>query len=38
VKISENIKNSPKNLKYVSTENLGKNKELPAVGKSQHLL
>ena len=29
VKISENIKNGPKNLKNVSTENLGKNKELP---------
>ena len=26
VKISENIKNGPKNLKNVSTENLGKSK------------
>ena len=34
-KISENIKNGPKNLKNVSPENLGKNKELPALGKSQ---
>ena len=34
-KISENIKNGPKNLKNVSSENLGKNKELPALGKSQ---
>ena len=37
MKISENIKNGPKNLKNVSTENLGKNKELPALGKSQRL-
>jgi hypothetical protein len=35
VKISENIKNGPKNLKNISSKNLGKNKELPAVGKSQ---
>jgi hypothetical protein len=34
VKISENKKNGPKNLMKVSSENLGKNKELPAVGKS----
>ena len=33
-----NIKNGPKNLKNVSPENLGKNKELPAVGKSQRSL
>ena len=38
VKISENIKNSPKKLKNVSPENLGKNKELPALGKSQRSL
>ena len=38
MKISENIKNVPKNLKNVSTENLGKNKELPALGKSQRSL
>ena len=38
VKISENIKNGPKNLQNVSTENLGKNKELPALGKSQRSL
>ena len=38
MKISENIKNDPKNRKNVSSENLGKNKELPAVGKSQRLL
>ena len=38
VKISENIKNGPKNLKNVSPENLGKNKELPALGKSQRSL
>ena len=31
----ENIKNGSKNLKNVSSENLGKNKELPAVGNSQ---
>ena len=37
-KISENIKNGPKNLKNVSPENLGKNKELPALGKSQRSL
>ena len=30
MKISENIKNSPKNLKNVSSKNLGKNQELPA--------
>ena len=38
VKISENIKNGPENIKNVNSENLGKNKELPAVGKSQCLL
>jgi hypothetical protein len=38
VKISENIKNGSKNLKNVSSENLGKNKELPAVRKSQRSL
>ena len=38
VKISENIKNGPKNLKNVSPENLGKNKELSALGKSQRSL
>jgi hypothetical protein len=38
VKISENIKNGPKNLKNISSEHLGKDKELPAVGKSQRLL
>ena len=38
VKISENIKNDPKNLKNVSCENLGKNKEFPAVEKSLRLL
>ena len=38
MKISENIKNGPKNLKNVSSENQGKNKELPAVGKSQRSL
>ena len=38
MKILENIKNSPKNLKNVSSENLGKNKEVPAVGKSQRSL
>ena len=38
VKISENIKNSPKNLKNVSSENLGKINELPSVGKSQRSL
>ena len=37
-KISENIKNGPKNLKNVSPENLGKNKELPALGISQRSL
>ena len=37
-KISENIKNCPKNLKNVSPENLGKNKKLPALGKSQRSL
>ena len=35
MKISENIKNGPKNLKNVSSENLGKYKEVPAEGKSQ---
>ena len=38
VKILENIKNGPKDLKNVSSENLGKTKELPAVGKSQRSL
>jgi len=38
MKISENIKNGLKNLKNVSPENLGKNKELPALGKSQRSL
>jgi hypothetical protein len=38
VKISENVKNGPKSLKNVSSENLDKNKELPAVEKSQRLL
>ena len=38
MKISENIKNSPKNLKNVGNENVGKTKELPAVGKSQRSL
>ena len=38
VKISEYIKNGPKNLKNISTENLGKNKVFPALGKSQRSL
>ena len=38
VKISENIKKGPKNLKNVSSENLGKINELPSVGKSQRSL
>ena len=37
-KISENIKNVPKNLKNISPENLGKNKEHPALGKYQRSL
>ena len=37
-KISVNIKNGPKNLKNISPENLGKNKELPALEKSQRSL
>ncbi len=36
--ISENIKNGLKNLKNASSENLGKNKEHPAVRKSQRSL
>jgi len=38
VKISQNIKNGPKDPKNVSPENLGKNKEFPALGKSQRSL
>ena len=38
VKISENIKNDSKHLKNISSDNLGIDKELPAVGKSQHSL
>ena len=38
VKISEYIKNGLKNLKNVSSENLGKNKEFPALEKSQRSL
>ena len=32
------VKNGPKNLKNVSPENLGKNKEFTALGKSQRSL